>query len=252
VRLLTGTSGFAYPAWRGRFYPEDLADDAMLGHYAARLPAVEINNTFYRMPRREVLASWRARAGAGFTFVLKASRRISHQAKLAPPEAIDSLHYLWRVAGALGEQLGPVLIQTPPWLRKDAGRLRAFLAAAFPGEPPADGEVRRLACELVHPSWDDDETDQLLADAGCARCIADRDDGTARAVRTAPWLYVRLRRDDYAPAELTAWLDRLAGLGGDAAYVFFKHEETARGAELALELAALAAPRGWAGAKVAP
>lgn len=236
MRLLTGTSGFAYDQWRGRFYPEDLDDDAMLGFYAARLPTVEINNTFYRMPKPAVLEKWRAQAGPGFTFVLKASQRISHKGKLAPPEAIDSMHYLWKVAAALGDQLGPVLIQTPPWLRKDAGRLREFLAAAFPEERG----THRLAFELANPSWDDDEIDQILADAACARCIADKDDGTARAVRTAPWSYVRLRKEDYTAEQMGAWLERLAALGGDEAFVFFKHEDTARGAEMAMELAALA------------
>ena len=235
VRLLTGTSGFAYDQWRGRFYPDDLDGDGMLGFYAARLPVVEINNTFYRMPKPAVLEKWRAQAGPAFTFVLKASQRISHKAKLAGADAIDSMHYLWKVAGALGEQLGPVLIQTPPWLKKDVGLLREFLAAAF---PPERGP-RRLALELASSSWDTDDVDQALADAGCARCIADKDDGTARAVRTASWLYVRLRKDDYTAAQMDAWLDRLAALGGDEAFVFFKHEDTARGAEMALELAAL-------------
>jgi uncharacterized protein YecE (DUF72 family) len=238
MRLLTGTSGYAYDQWRGRFYPDDLDGDAMLGHYAARLPAVEINNTFYRMPKTAVLEKWRAQAGPGFTFVLKASQRISHKGKLGP-DSLDSMQYLWKVAGALGDQLGPVLIQTPPWFRKDAGVLRAFLEAAF----PPDRGARRIAFELAGASWDDDEIDQLLGDFACARCIADKDDGSARTVRTTSWTYTRLRRDDYSPEQLGAWLDRLAVLGGDEHFVFFKHEETARGAELALELAALAAAR---------
>jgi uncharacterized protein YecE (DUF72 family) len=239
MKLLTGTSGFAYDQWRGRFYPEDLDGDAMLGFYAARLPAVEINNTFYRMPKTAVVEKWRDQAGAGFTFVLKASQRISHKAKLAGADALDSMQYLWKVAAPLGDGLA-VLIQTPPWLKKDAGLLREFLAGAF---PPDRGQ-RRIAMELASSSWDDDEIDQILADAGCARCIADKDDGTARAVRTAPWVYVRLRKEDYSPEQMSAWLDRLEGLGGDEAFVFFKHEDTARGAEMALELASLAASRG--------
>ncbi len=242
MRLLTGTSGYAYPQWRGSFYDAELPDDAMLGAYAARLPVVEINNTFYRMPRPAVLEKWRTQAGPGFTFVLKASQRISHKAKLKGDDAIGSMHYLWKVAAALGDQLGPVLIQTPPWLRKDAGLLREFLAAAFgPDEPRG---TRRIAIELASPTWDDEEIDQLLGDAAVARCVADKDDGTARAVRTAPWSYLRLRREDYAPEALATWLDRLVGLGGDDAFVFFKHEDTARGAEMAVELAALGAARG--------
>jgi uncharacterized protein YecE (DUF72 family) len=235
VQFLVGTSGFAYPQWRGRFYPEELADEAMLGAYAARLPTVEINNTFYRMPKSEVVAKWREQAGPAFRFVWKASRRISHQAKLKGPEARDSMAYLFKVAAALGDQLGPVLVQTPPYLRRDVGLLRAFVAEAVPAGRP-------VAFELTGASWDDDEVDQVLADHGCARCIADREDGTARLVRTAPWLYVRLRADDYSDAALASWRDRLRGLGGDTAWVFFKHEDTARGAEMALTLQAMASP----------
>lgn len=233
MRFLVGTSGFAYPQWRGRFYPDELGDDEMLGFYAARLRAVEINNTFYRMPRREVVARWREQAGPRLVFVWKASRRISHQAKLRPPEAIDSMAYLWSVAEPLGEQLGPVLIQTPPYLKCDVGLLREFLIAAV---PPG----RRVAFELAAASWDRDEVDQVLADHGCARCIADKDDGSARLVRTAPWHYVRLRAADYADAALRGWCERLRALGGDTAFVFFKHEDTARGVEMALALQAMA------------
>ena len=231
MTLLTGTSGFAYPQWRGRFYPDELDDDGMLGFYAARLPTVEINNTFYRMPKTSVLETWRARVPASFVFVIKASQRISHKAKLAPPEAADSMQYLWKQLAALGDTLGPVLIQTPPWLRKDAGLLREFVTSTIPAG-------KRVAMELGHASWHDDEIDTVLADAGVARVIADKEDGTARVVRTTSWAYARLRKDEYTPAEQDAWLAQLHGTGADDLFVFFKHEDTARGVELAMELAA--------------
>jgi uncharacterized protein YecE (DUF72 family) len=231
MKLVTGTSGYAYPQWRGRFYPDELPDDEMLSFYAAKLPSVEINNTFYRMPKTTVLETWASKVPASFVFVIKASQRISHKGKLAPPEAYDSMQYLWKQLASLGDKLGPLLIQTPPWLKRDAGLLREFLSACVPAE-------KRVALELASSSWDTDEIDQICADRGIARVIADKDDGTARAVRTAPWLYARLRKDEYAPAEQDAWLDRLTALGAELAYVFFKHEDTARGAELALELGA--------------
>jgi uncharacterized protein YecE (DUF72 family) len=234
VRFLVGTSGYSYPQWRGRFYPEELASDGMLAFYGARLATVEINNTFYRMPRTEVLATWAAQVPDGFTFVLKASQRISHQAKLKPPEAHDSMAYLWKVAAALGGKLGPVLIQTSPYLRKDLGRLREFAAATI-------APHQRVAMELQHPSWEGEDVDTALADCGIARCIADKDDGSARAVRTAAWTYTRLRKEDYSDDELRAWRDRLAALGGDEHLVFFKHEDTARGAEMAIAMANLTA-----------
>ncbi len=231
MKLVTGTSGYSYPQWRGRVYPDALPDDEMLAFYAARLPTVEINNTFYRMPKREVLETWASRVPASFVFVIKASQRISHKGKLAPPEAYDSMQYLWKQLASLGDKLGPVLIQTPPWLKKDAGLLREFVSATIPAE-------RRVALELASSSWDTDEIDQICSDRGVARVIADKDDGTARVVRTAPWIYARLRKDEYTPAEQDAWLDRLASTGAEEAFVFFKHEDTARGAELALELGA--------------
>lgn len=234
--IRVGTSGFAYPQWRGRFYPDELADDGMLGFYAARLPTVEINNTFYRMPKTDVVTRWRAQAARpDFTFVWKASRRISHQAKLRAPEAHESMAYLFKVAAALGGQLGPVLIQTPPYLKKDLGLLREFLAGAVPA-----GQA--VAFELQGAHWETDDVDALLGEFGCARCLTDKDDGSARLIRTAPWTYLRLRKDDYGDAELAGWLERIRGLGGERAWIFFKHEDTARGVEMAMALQAMAAP----------
>jgi uncharacterized protein YecE (DUF72 family) len=232
VRFRVGTSGYAYKQWRGRFYPEHVRNDGMLAFYGARLAAVEINSTFYGIPRTEVVARWASQVPDGFTFVLKAWRRISHEAKLEAPAALESMAQLWSVAAGLGAKLGPVLIQTSPYLCKDLGLVREFVAATIaPGQ--------RVAMELQHPSWDSDDVDAVLADVGLARCIADRDDGTARAVRTAPWTYTRLRKEDYTPDELRTWRDRLVELGGAEAFVFFKHEDTARGAEMAIEMAEL-------------
>ena len=242
MNLRVGTSGFAYPQWKGRWYPADLGDDAMLASYATRLATVEINNTFYRMPKPAVLEAWRAQVPATFTFVLKVSRRVTHQAKLKPPEAPDSMAYLWKVAAALGPQLGPVLLQSAPYQKKDLGLLREFVAATITGAgPDALGRPRRAAFELQHPSWDDDEVDQVLVEAGCARCIADKDDGSARTPAVGAWAYLRLRRDDYSAEQLAAWLGRLRATGATEAFVFFKHEDTARGPEMAEELVALAA-----------
>ncbi|MBK7076917.1 MAG: DUF72 domain-containing protein [Myxococcales bacterium] len=234
MQFLVGTSGFAYPQWKGRFYPPELPEDDYLGYYAARLATVEINNTFYRMPGQDVVAKWRAQAARpDFRFVWKASRRISHQAKLKPPEAHDSMAYLWRMAEPLGEQLGPVLIQTPPYL----GRTPASCASSWPRRcrPGARwrSSWRRRAGTTTRSI-------RCWPNRGCARCIADKDDGTARLVVTAPWVYVRLRKDDYADAELSGWLVRLRAGGGVRVGVLC-HEDTARGVEPAQALAGLAA-----------
>src|SRR4249920_1472970 len=125
MRLFVGTSGFSYKEWKGSFYPEDLPASAMLRYYSERLSAVEINNTFYRMPRPEMLAQWSEQVPPGFVFVLKASQRITHQKRLK--EAGDSVDYFFRMAASLGDRLGPVLFQLPPNLKKDLPRLAAFL-----------------------------------------------------------------------------------------------------------------------------
>lgn len=240
MKLRVGTSGFAYPQWKGRWYPDDISDDAMLASYATRLDVVEVNNTFYRMPKPTVVANWRSQVPADFVFVVKGSRRITHQAKLKPPEAHDSMAYLWKVLAELGPQLGAVLLQLSPYQRKDVGLLREFIASTVVSAGPgADGLPRRVAFELPHASWDDDDVDQALIDGGCSRCIADKDDGSVRIPRVGPWAYVRLRRDDYSSAELAAWRDRLLAVGLEEALVFFKHEDTARGPEMACELKAL-------------
>lgn len=233
MQLLTGTSGYAYPQWRGSFYPPDLRDDDMLSHYAGQLPTVEINNTFYRIPKPDVVDTWKSRVPADFTFVIKASQRISHRAKLRGEDAHGSLRYLYSVIDRLGGQLGAVLVQTPPFVRADAGVLAELLAVVPAGQ--------RVAFELTHASWHSPDIDRLLLDHGHCRVVADKEDGTASWPELAGWAYVRLRRDNYTPAQLATWLGELRARELSRAYVFFKHEDTARGAEMALELAALAA-----------
>ncbi len=234
MRLLTGTSGYAYPQWRGTFYPAELKDDEMLGSYAARLPAVEINNTFYRIPKPDVVETWRRRVPPDFAFVIKASQRISHRGKLRGEEALGSLRYLYSVLEPLGSQLAAVLVQTPPFLRADLGVLADFVQAIPAGQ--------RVAFELPHPSWHQADTDRMLLERGHCRVVADKEDGSALWPELGSWAYVRLRRDDYPPEVLAGWLRELEARALDTAYVFFKHEDTARGAELALELAALTTP----------
>ncbi len=236
MQLLTGTSGYSYPQWRGSFYPAELRDDDMLPHYASRLPTVEINNTFYRMPKAEVVDTWKGRAPAPFTFVIKASQRISHRAKLKGADALGSMTYLFTMIERLGDQLGAVLVQTPPYVRADAGVLAALLPAIPAG--------RNVAFELTHESWHTAEIDRLLLDAGHCRVIADKLDGTAEWPELDRWAYVRLRRDEYSSEQIAQWLEALRGKGLERAFVFFKHEDTARGAEMALELLRMSALAG--------
>ncbi len=217
MRVRAGTSGYSYAEWRGAFYPEGLATKEMLRFYAAALPAVEINNTFYRMPKSSVVRGWRDQVPEGFSFVLKASRRITHMQRLRDPA--DSISFLFKVASELGDALGPVLFQLPPVLKKDLPLLRDFLAALPVG--------RRAALEFRHASWFDDEVQAALAERGAALVGAERDEdeGALPLVATASFGYLRLRAPDYDEAALARWAERVRAQSWSEAWVFFKHEE---------------------------
>lgn len=231
MSLYAGTSGYAYPAWKGRFYPEDLPAKRMLHYYAQQFRAVEINNSFYRMPTAALLQAWADEVPPEFRFVLKAPRQITHVQRLRG--AGEALAHFVEVAGALQARLGPLLFQLPPNLAKDLARLRDFLAL-LPRE-------RRAAFEFRHASWFDDEVFGLLREHGAALCIAEAEgDLEVPFVATADWGYLRLRRLDYGDRELRAWAERLREQAWRETYVFFKHEDEARGPQMAerfLELA---------------
>ncbi len=226
TRLLAVTSGYAYDGWRGSFYPEDLPGQGMLRYYAERFPTVEINNTFYRLPSEAMLRRWVEQVGEGFVFVLKASRRITHERRLHGVE--DTLRYLLETASALGPKMGPLLFQLPPFLRRDVQRLAAFLALLPRGV--------RAAFEFRHPSWLDEEVYGLLRGRDAALCIADTEDGDPPRVPTAGWGYLRLRRPAYSEAELAEWAGWIRSQAWSDAFVFFKHEDEGAGPRLAAEL----------------
>jgi uncharacterized protein YecE (DUF72 family) len=229
VRILAGTSGFSYAAWKGGFYPADLPSAQMLSSYAARLPAVEVNNTFYRMPRQAMLTSWRAETPPAFRFALKAPQRITHQQRLVGSS--ESLGYFLSAAEKLEAGLGPLLFQLPPFLKKDLPRLKDFLAL-LPSQT-------RTAFEFRHESWFDPEVLALLHEAKAALVAVDREEGATPLVATTSFGYLRLRRPEYGEADLSAWLERIGAQPWDEAYVFFKHED-ARGPAYALGLLSLA------------
>jgi uncharacterized protein YecE (DUF72 family) len=229
--LYVGTSGFSYKPWKGKFYPEDLPDDQMLRFYAEHFQSVEINNTFFRMPKPAVLAGWAQQVPEDFRFVLKGSRAITHMRRLK--NAGEPVAYLLEVAGALKDRLGPLLFQLPPNFKKDASRLRDFL-----GLFPAGA---RVALEFRHQSWFDEEVFALLREHRAALCIAEAEDELEIPfVSTADWGYLRLRMPDYTDAELKKWVKQIRGQKWTDAFVFFKHEDEAKGPELAKRFLKLA------------
>lgn len=218
--LWAGASGYAFKEWKGSFYPEHIAPEAMLSHYAERLPAVEINNTFYQMPKVAVLAHWVEATPQRFRFAIKASRRITHDARLKADAAGDSVAYLYKNLAALGAKRGPVLFQLPPFLKKDLPRLVDFLALL-----PAD---HAAAFEFRHDSWFDDAVHAALSSAGAALCLSEREDNAPPPlVQTAPWGYLRLRLEHYDDAELARWAERIASTAWQETHAYFMHEPTA-------------------------
>jgi uncharacterized protein YecE (DUF72 family) len=226
VDLYVGTSGYSYDEWKGSFYPEDLSAKKMLSYYGERLNAVEINNTFYRLPKDSVLQGWADHVPEGFRFSIKASRRITHFARLKP-EAWAPTEYMMTTVSSLGARLGVVLFQLPPNLQKDIDRLATFLDVLPPGAPGA--------FEFRHDSWKDERVHDLLRKSGMALVCADTEESEVDEpiVATASWGYLRLRRPDYADGDLARWAERVTGSGWDRAFVFFKHEDEGAGPRLA-------------------
>lgn len=216
MQIFTGTSGFSYPEWCGHFYPEALPGAQMLRYYATRLATVEINNTFYRMPNRETVAAWRDEVSDSFCFAVKASRRITHQKKLI--DVADDVAHLFGVVDVLGQKLGPVLFQTPPFLKKDLAVLGDFLACL--------PERRLAAMEFRHPSWFADDVYAALSQRNVALVAGDleEDEKSPPLVATADFGYLRLRRMDYDPAGIAEWGTRIAAQSWRSAYAYLKHE----------------------------
>lgn len=230
TELRVGTSGFSYQEWKGAFYPPELKNDAMLSFYAGRLPAVELNNTFYRMPRRDVVARWAEQVPDGFRFAVKAPQRITWRLKLK--DCAEPLGQLFEAVGALEDKLGCVFYQLPKYVRKDTALLAEFLAQQRPGVP--------VAFEFAHPSWLEADALALLRGHDAAVVLSDKDDAPPpELVDTGGWGYLRLRRAAYSDADLLSWRQRILQRGWRQAFLFFKHEDSCAGPALAQRFLAL-------------
>ena len=226
MSLYVGTSGYSYKEWKGSFYPEKLAARDMLPYYSSKLPAVELNNTFYRLPQRSMVESWKAQVPENFRFSVKASQRITHFKRLK--EAADETKYMLETVSALEDRLGVVLYQLPPNMKKDLERLETFLEI-LPAATPA-------AFEFRHPTWFDDEVLQLLRRDNRALCVSDTDDLPVSHIdKTADWGYLRLRRVNYSATDLREWISRMKAQDWKHTFVFFKHEDEGTGPRLASE-----------------
>jgi len=220
--IVVGTSGWQYRDWRDRFYA-GVPQRLWLEHYARGFATVEVNNAFYRLPERDTFAQWRSRTPGDFCVAVKMSRYLTHIKRLKEP-AEPVARFMSR-AEALGDRLGPVLLQLPPTLTADADTLDAVLR-----EYPRGVKV---AVEPRHESWWTAEVRSVLEKRGAALCWADRLGRPLTPLwRTADWGYLRLHegranpRPRYGRAALSSWLDRIAAAFDRRVpvYVYFNND----------------------------
>ncbi len=238
MKVFTGTSGFAYNEWKGKFYPEKISPKEMLRFYSNRLNTVEINNTFYHMPKKNLLESWAGQVSGDFVFALKAPQVITHMKQLR--NVFEETEYLFGALSILENKLGPVLFQFPASFRADLKVLEDFLPLV-PGN-------RACAFDFRSPTWLEGGVPDLLREKGCSWCIEESDETPVKEiVSTAAWGYLRLRRSDYTDADLSEWADRILSQAWEKAFVFFKHEgEEAKGPNMAMRFQALIDSRQFA------
>ena len=262
--LLVGTSGWQYRDWRGDFYPAGLPTSRWLESYAAQLPAVENNGTFYRLAAPATFEQWRARTPPGFVMAIKASRYLTHIRRLREPA--EPVARLLTAAAGLGDRLGPVLLQLPPNLQATPAALAACLhefARQFDQHP--DAGSRRVCVEFRHPSWLTQEVRSILAEHNAAMCWSDRAGRPLGPLwRTADWGYVRFHEGAaqpwprYGQQSLKSWLKRITDVFPPEAdvFAFFNNDQHCAAPADADELARLARRAGysapWPGADAGP
>ncbi|MEP6715059.1 MAG: DUF72 domain-containing protein [Terriglobia bacterium] len=230
ARLLAGTSGFSYPAWKPDFYPADLPATKFLGHYAGRLNSVEVNYTFRQLPSAKTLESWLAATPAGFAFACKAHMRLTHIMKLKDAGTFTDVFLKALEPLRAARRLGPVLYQFAPTFKCDLERLDEYL-------PLLPGDVR-FAFEFRHASWLTDAVYERLAKRNIALCLAESEKLEVPKVFTADFGYFRLRKGDYSEEARRNIGQQVGTLleGGKDVYVYFKHEDDPHGALWAEEL----------------
>ena len=226
MNIYVGTSGYSYKEWKGSFYPETIQAKDMLSYYASRSQAVELNNTFYRVPQKSMVESWKAHVPDNFRFTAKAWQRITHVKQLKDT-ANDTRFMLERIS-AFGDRLGAVLFRLPPEMKKDIKPLETLLKNLPPRIP--------AAFQLEDPTWVDDDVLTLLRSHNRALCVVDTDEMPASQIhKTADWGYMRLRRVNYSQAELKEWITRMRAQDWKTTFVFFKHEDEGTGPKLAAQ-----------------
>ena len=227
MNLYVGTSGYSYKEWKGSFYPEDIKPDKMLNFYSGQFSSVEINNTFYRIPQKSVLETWKKQVPKDFRFSIKAPQRITHQKRLKDIE--DDNKYFIDTIKALGSKLGIVLFQFPPYFRKNLDLLQNFVNI-LPDKISA-------AFEFRHESWFEDNVYACLHKKDFSICLSETDEEPGiEIINISSKGYLRLRKSDYSKKEIISWHEIIKKQNWEEAFVFFKHEDGAKGPQFARQL----------------
>jgi uncharacterized protein YecE (DUF72 family) len=243
AQIRIGTSGWHYKHWIGRYYPEGIKPAEMLDYYVRDFDTVEMNNTFYQLPKESSFDAWRAAVPSNFVFALKGSRFLTHMIKLKDPERGIG-NFLPR-ARRLGRKLGPILWQLPPKWNVNVERLEEFLTKLPRG--------LRYAFELRNPSWMCDRVYEVLHKHNAAFCVYELAGYRSPVEITATWTYVRLHgptqfkyQGSYSDAQLMKWAqwidDRAHKL--ERIYVYFDNDDSAYAVNNALTLKRLVSGAG--------
>jgi uncharacterized protein YecE (DUF72 family) len=239
VRAFVGTSGWQYASWKGRFYPKDVPQRTWLEYFSQRFPTVEVNNSFYMLPKEESFVKWRTESTDDFVVTVKANRYITHIRRLR--DCRDPVKLFWSRARKLGPKLGPVLFQLPPRFGVDIDRLSEFLRVL--------PKTMRPAFEFRDETWENDDVSALLDGARAATVLADRPGWRMGDTVTGGWSYIRFhqgRRTSpfYSRAKLRRWADHIASLPANNVYVYFNNDELGAAIEDARTMMELLADRG--------
>jgi len=225
MALLVGTSGWAYPEWRGPFYPAGLPQRQFLEHYAGVLTACEVNATFYRLQASSSLSRWAAAVPDGFRFAVKAHRRLSYRRRVEPTR--EETAFVQEFAASLeplGHKLGCILIQFPAFVERDDRGLERLLDA-LPQSLP-------VACEFQHSSWEAPAVEERLAARGGTVCLREESGEAPSRLATGRIAYVRLKGERYQDRERAALLELLASEATErAVYAFARHKGVPAGDE---------------------